>query len=86
MRILSIDAWRYDDNWTWNNWFNIGDCNVPLAELDTNRKILKFMRDEGYLSEMSKGKVTVDDDQFNLVIINRRTLEPLFAIEYGPTL
>ena len=80
MKILSIDAWRYDGGWTWNNWFNVGSIEkIP----EGNRRILKMMRDKGYLSEGSKGRVTVDDDGYNVVILDKGTREPLFAIEYG---
>lgn len=82
MRILSIDAWAGCEPglWEWNNWYHVGDINnIP----ETNRGILKHMRDEGFLSEYSKGKVTVEDDGYNLVIIERSNQKPLFAIEYG---
>lgn len=84
-RILSIDAWREDNGWTWNNWFHVGDFDLPQF-LDSNRKILQFMRESGYLTEYSKGRCAVDDDGYNVVILDRATREPLFAIEYGNTL
>ena len=81
-KILSIDAWRDPDGWTWNNWFHIGEYSHPI---DTStRTILKTLREEGYLSEYSKGRVTIEDDQYNLVVIDKNTREPLIAIEYGP--
>jgi hypothetical protein len=81
MRVLSIDAWADGEGgWTWNNWFKVGTVEaIP----DTNRKILRMMRSEGYLSEASKGKVTVDDDGYNVVICEKSTGMPVFAIEYG---
>lgn len=80
-KILSIDAWRYDDGWTWNNWFHVG--SIDATDCDNTRKLLKKLRDEGFLSDYSKGKVVVSDDQFNLVISDRYNGKPLFAIEYG---
>ena len=79
--VLSIDAWHNGDGWEWNQWYNCGQIKIDLDS--DNRTILKAMRDGGGLSDNSKGKVTVEDDQYNLVILDRATREPLFAIEYG---
>jgi len=82
-RVLSIDAWRDYDGWTWDNWFTIEE-GVYLPEGITNRALIKFARDNmGLLNEKSKGRVTVDDDGYNLVIIDKNTKEPLFAFCYG---
>ena len=82
-RLLSIDAWRDIDNgWTWNEWHAIG--NVPMDLIDkTPRQVFKYLRDAGYLSAQSAGRVALQDDDYNIVIIARGTREPLFAIEYG---
>ncbi len=80
--ILSIDAWRNGSGWDWNQWFKVGECPLDVAEL-TPRKLLKYMRDNGYLSDKSVGKVAIDDDQYNVVIIEKSTRMPLFAIAYG---
>lgn len=81
--ILSIDAWRNTEgDWGWNAWYKRGQ--FPADGIDwSTRKILAWFRDEGFLSDYSKGRLAVDDDQYNLVIVDRRTREPLFAIEYG---
>lgn len=86
MRILSIDAWgEPEGGWTWNNWFKVGEISKEEFEaLDTNRKVLKYFRDEGYLEPTSQGLCGVEDDQYNIVITERRTGRPLYAIEYGP--
>jgi len=83
-QVLSIDAWRSNCGWYWNQWFSAG--TIDLETLDNTRKILAAMRDQGYLSDNSKGKVSIDDDQHNLVICDRNTQEPIFAIEYGDIL
>jgi len=81
-KVLSIDAWRDNENgWFWNQWFSAGE--LDLEENETNRSILHKMRDGGWLTENSKGKVAVEDDQYNIVIVAKGTREPLFAIEYG---
>ena len=84
LNILSIDAWRFNGSWTWNAWYSAGKYTLPRDTLDSPRKVLRYMRSEGYLSEYSKGRVYLDDDQYNVVICDRGTHEPLFAIEYGP--
>jgi len=85
MKILSIDAWRDGNSWTWNQWYNVGTITKEeLKALNSNRKILKYFRDNGYLSSLSTGKCSVEDDQYNVVICERSNGRPLFAIEYGP--
>jgi len=81
--ILSIDAWRdTEGGWTWNAWYKVG--TAPRAWLNyPPRKLLAAMRDAGYLSVYSKGRCTVEDDGYNLVIANRHTGAPVFALEYG---
>lgn len=81
-KILSIDAWRYAEGWNWNNWFAVGNCTETVLHMPA-RKLLKWFREEGYLSASSTGKCAIDDDGYNVVIVDRRTREPLFAIEYG---
>ena len=90
MNVLSIDAWRYDDGWTWNNWFKVGTVEpkdfraLTRSRAKTNRRMIRFFREHGYLSEGSKGRVAIEDDGYNVVVIDKGTREPLFAIEYGP--
>jgi hypothetical protein len=80
--ILSIDAWRDGSSWTWNNWHAVG--RYPFAWLDLKpRALLRTMREAGYLSDASRGRVTVEDDGYNVCVLDRRTREPLFALEYG---
>lgn len=82
-RLLSIDAWRNESGWDWNNWYTVGEIDTAAVNIDSNRALLKYMRDEGYLTEASKGRVYIDDDQYNLVVCERANHRPLFAIEYG---
>lgn len=81
-KILSIDGWRDGSSWSWNNWHWVKNFPVELIDKN-NRVILAWLRSEGVLSEHSKGRVTIEDDGYNLVIKAKGTLEPLFAIEYG---
>lgn len=80
--ILSIDAWRYDGGWTWNQWYKVGTCDVKICDLKP-RALLAYLRSEGFLSEHSKGRVAIDDDQYNVVIVDKNTRKPLFALAYG---
>jgi hypothetical protein len=80
--VLSIDAWRDGDGWQWNNWFKCGLCDVSVCDRSP-RAILHYMRQAGYLSPSSAGRVAVEDDQYNMVIVDRHTRQPLFAIAYG---
>jgi hypothetical protein len=83
VNVLSIDAWRNCDNgWDWNNLHKVGRIDVSVCDLQA-RALLKVMRDEGYLSAYSAGRVAVEDDGYNVVIVRRSDNMPLFAIAYG---
>jgi len=82
--LLSIDAWRDPDGWQWNNWrlLEAGifwDADLPL----TARRILRALRDWGYLSPASRGRLAVEDDGYNYVVMARGTREPILALAYG---
>lgn len=83
-KVLSIDAWADTEpnSWTWNNWFNAGSVTIP--NLDNDLAVLGAMVDAGYITQV-KG-ADIEDDQYNLVIVDKETREPLFAIEYGSCL
>ncbi len=83
VRILSIDAWRDGDGWTWNQWFNVGEIDLDAVNIDNARQLLKYMRSEGYLKASSAGRAAIEDDGYNVVILDKNTREPIFAIEYG---
>lgn len=83
VRVLSIDAWREcDGGWTWNNWHKIGEVDAALCDA-TPRQLFRALRDAGYLSSDSAGRVAREDDGHNVVINDRATGEPLIALEYG---
>lgn len=44
---------------------------------------LAWFRANGFLTDASKGNVSVEDDGYNLVVVDRQNRMPLFAIEYG---
>lgn len=59
------------------------DLEASGKLLDSPRKLFAWMRANGYLSDASKGNVVLEDDQFNVVICDRRNGQPVFAIAYG---
>jgi len=85
LTVLSIDAWgNPEEGYTWNEWFHVGTIELDLdAE---NRDIVRAMVNAGYLTPKALDVATVEDDGFNIVIIDKETREPAFAIEYGPTI
>lgn len=81
--VLSIDAWRTPDGgWTWNAWYRIGWAPVAWADLPP-RAFLRRMRDAGIITAACAGRVAVDDDGYNVVVVARGTREPLIALAYG---
>lgn len=81
--ILSIEAWRNaDGGWDWNNWHRVGWYDVAVCDLPP-RQLLARLRADGYLAATSAGRVRVEDDGYNVVVLSRGTSEPLFAIAYG---
>lgn len=82
MRLIGIDAWRCDEGgWDWNSWYNIEEG--IFMERPTTRIILRCLRKWGFLTEQSKGKLAVEDDQYNFVVVDKNTREPLLALCYG---
>jgi DNA-binding transcriptional regulator YhcF (GntR family) len=80
MKILSIDAWASDGGWDWNAWYTVGEISKEEFEkLDTDKKVLSYMRREGYINTSNKRKVYVNDDQHNLVITERKPDEQVHA-------
>ena len=84
LNILSVDAWHDGQGWSWNAWYKVGTIDKATFEaLGTNRKLIRWMRDEGYLAHNSQGLVRIEDDQYN-ICFQERNGRTVFAIEYGP--
>ena len=82
-KVLSIDAWGNPDvGYEWNQWFNAGE--IKLASIEDDDMILRELQDQGFITDASKGDI--EDDQYNLVVVDKVTREPIFAIEYGSTI
>lgn len=80
-RVLNIDALSVDDSWIWNESFVVGEGEFAEEDL-TTRKILRWMRDNGFLTENSKGRVRVDEyGEGSYEIQLKNTCEPIYALE-----
>lgn len=85
-KLLSIDAWaEAGGDWNWNAWRTVGHVPTAYADMPA-RALLRALRADGYLSSASAGKCAVEDDGYNVVIVDRRNGMPVFAIEYGSVL
>ena len=86
MKILYIDAWgNKKEGYDWNNWFTVGEIDkVTFESLDTDKKVSTWFKDNGFTTNDDMRQIVIDDDQYNIVICERKTMCPLFAIEYGP--
>ncbi|WP_174834707.1 hypothetical protein [Staphylococcus aureus] len=84
LKILSIDAWADNEPkcWSWNQWYNAGEISEEALNWSP-RKLLKHFREIGLLNPASAGKCAIEDDQYNIVIVDRANRRPLYAIEYG---
>ncbi len=79
--VISIDAWAGSepDTWEWNSWHGCG--NIELDPFAAPRQVLRAMKRNGYITNVNLGDI--EDDGYNLVIVSKKTREPLFAIVYG---
>ena len=87
MKILSIVAWAGEEKgtWDWDNWFNVGEISKEEFEtLKTDKQIATWFMENGYTTNDDMRSITIDDDQYNIVLCEKKTGQPLFAIEYGP--
>lgn len=86
MRILSIDAWgNKEDGYEWNNWFNVGTISKEEFEsLKTDKQVAAWFHANGFTTSSDMRSIYIEDDQYNIVICEKKTMLPLFAIEYGP--
>jgi hypothetical protein len=79
-KVLSIDAWgNEDDGYEWNQWFDAG--TIDLADLNDNDAIIWAMYKNDFINSVNGADI--EDDGYNVVIVDEKTREPLFAIDYG---
>lgn len=86
MRVLSIDAWgNKKDGYQWNNWFNVGEITKEDFEnLETDKQFATWFYDNGFTTSSDMRSIIINNDQYNIIICDKKTMRPLFAIEYGP--
>lgn len=81
--VQSLDVWgNSKDGYEINQAFNAGWINVPESASD--RDILRLLRDQGFLTDWTKGNVKLDDINGmgeHINIVNRKNGEPYIAIE-----
>lgn len=80
-QVLSIDAWADSEpnSWTWNQWFDAGEVELDIDAPATD--ILSAMHEAGFIRNPELG--SVEDDGHNVIIVDKKTYEPIFAIVYG---
>ena len=82
MNILSIDAWgNEEDGYEWNAWYIVGE--IDKEEFECCKDYIKWFIDNEYVIGTYPDRLEIEDDQYNIVIKDKETQEPLFAIEYG---
>ena len=83
--ILSIDAWKNDVSWEWNDHRRIATFDIPDEILDNTRKLLNFLRKNECLDQRATRHVSVDrieQDPFLIEILDRNNSRPILAIQF----
>ena len=88
-KVLSIDAWgNAEEGYEWNQWWIIGHVTIDIDA--PQEQVIDALIDANILSPLGHDDdsliVYLEDDQYNLVICDKSTHVPLFAIEYGSTI
>ena len=79
-KVLWIDAWADGEGWTWNNWRTTSHYDEAERGPLTEQNAKKYFKEEFGADFRS---FEIDDDQYNLVLVDRKTKMPRYAIEYG---
>ncbi len=83
--LVHLEAWACPDGWDINSIQTLEkDINIH-PDQNTTRRILKFLRDSGFLSDESKGELTVDFhnemvDYTYIEVLKRSNGMPLVAL------
>lgn len=82
--LRSIDAWRgYEGGWVWNASYFLEEGIYMQEGRITPRRICSKLREMGYLSDASKGRIKVDFSpsfEYLIEIQDKNTGEPLFCL------
>lgn len=81
LELRVIDALRDSEGvWDWNDSYAIANDIIFCEDAFTPRRILKKLRDWGYLTPKSKGRVRVVDEGDLIEIQEKNTGKPIFAL------
>lgn len=69
-------------SWTWNNWFNVGFFEGNLNELTAMEYFRENFKDHLTIDDMYQF-FEIEDDLYNIVLVDKKNRRPLYAIEYG---
>ena len=73
--VREIDAWMYDDSWTWNTSFIVG--TFTTAAQDTARAFRHYLKTQGVTFRRGTTRTEFDGDVYE--IVDRKTGAPLYA-------
>jgi len=73
--VREIDAWMYDDSWTWNNSYLVG--TFTTAAQDTARAFRHYLKTQGVTFRRGTTRTEYDGSVFE--IVDRKTGAPLYA-------
>lgn len=73
--VREIDAWLYDDCWTWNTSFIVGTFST--AAQDTARALYRYLKKQGVTFSRGTTRTEFDGDVYE--IVDRKTGQPLYA-------
>ena len=72
--VREIDAWMYDDSWTYNTSYHLGSFTTTG---DPARAFRRYLKTQGITFVKGRTRTEYDGDVFE--IVDRKTGEPLFA-------
>lgn len=88
LNLLSIDAWAdccgcdCEENapqcWTWNSWH----C-IAKIDFKSEKELIPYLIAECFLKPAALTECEVENDQYNLIVVQKSNREPIFALEYG---
>lgn len=73
--VREIDAWLYDDCWTWNTSYHVGDIETAG---DVKRAMMSFLRKK-YGVKCKKGACRIEYTGDIYELQSRKTGEPFYA-------
>lgn len=72
--VYQVDAWKYDDDWSVNDSFFVGDFLTSAK--DHKRAFIDYLRRRGISFKLNR--TLIEDDGSCFTVVDRKTKEPLF--------